>query len=219
MKMKSLLIIALLFVINTIEAKDVKITTTPSDAKIYVDGVYRADGVYTASFKKKDEFIVVKIEKQGYASFEGKIFYNDKRNAVSYTLYEDDSLIGSVVSANANQDFTVNIDSRYDAESAWKMINQVVLTYFDEIKTADKTSGYLQTAWVYQFFPTAELKVRTRITVKESASEEGLAYKIKVSSEIARINSNTEELFILWGRILKKYDGIISEFQSRLGGL
>ena len=207
------------FMVTTINAKNVKITVTPSDAKIYVDGTFKADGVYTASFKKSDEFIVVKVEKTGYVTLETKFFYDDKRKAVSYTIKEDESLNNSIISSNANQDFTMSVNSKYDEDSAWKMINQVVLSYFDEIKTSDKVSGYLQTAWVYQRFPESKIQVRTRITVKESASEDGLAYKVKVSSEIANINTNVEDGFQNWGRILKKYDSFISEFQSRLGGL
>lgn len=112
-----------------VNAKDVKITVFPSDAQIYVDGTYKADGIYTASLKKKDEFIVIKIEKTGYAPLETKFFYNDKRKDVFYMLKEDESLKHSVASANVNQGFTVNVNPKYDAESAWKMINQVVLTY------------------------------------------------------------------------------------------
>lgn len=219
MKQKIIFTILLFFTVGVVSAKDVKITVIPSDAKIYVDGTYKADGLYTASFKKKDEFIVIKVEKTGYVTSETKLFYDDKRKAVSYTLKADESLNNSIVSANANQDFTVNVNSKYDAESAWKMINQVVLTYFDEIKTADKVSGYLQTSWAYQRFPDSKVQVRTRIIVKEVAVNQGIAYKVKVSSEIANINTNTDEGFSAWGRILKTYDGFISEIQSRLGGL
>ena len=56
-----------------VNAKDVKITVFPSDAQIYVDGTYKADGIYTASLKTKDEFIVIKIEKTGYAPCRNKI--------------------------------------------------------------------------------------------------------------------------------------------------
>lgn len=34
-------------------AKEVKITVIPSDAKIYIDGNYAADGITTATLKKK----------------------------------------------------------------------------------------------------------------------------------------------------------------------
>ena len=219
MKQITIFTFLLFFTVGIVSAKDIKITVFPSDAKIYVDGSYKADGIYTASLKKKDEFIVIKIEKAGYVTSETKFFYNDKRKSVSYTLKEDESLNNSIFSANANQDFTVNVNPKYDAESAWKMINQVVLTYFDEIKTADRVSGYLQTNWIYQRFPDSRIQVRTRITVKEIAVNQGLAYKVKVSSEIANINTNVEEGFSPWGRIIKTYDGFISEIQSRLGGL
>lgn len=201
------------------EAKDVKITVSPSDAKINIDGSYKADGIYTASFKKKDEFIVIKIEKAGYVTLETKFFYSDKRKAISYTLRKDDTIENSIISANANQDFSVTVNPKFSDVEAWKILNQIILNYFDEIKISDKMSGYLQTAWVYQSFPESKLQVRTRVTVKETMSSDGLSYKIKVSSEIADIQTNTEEGFSEWSRILKKYANIISEYQSRLGGL
>ena len=55
-------------------AKEVKITVIPSDAKIYIDGNYAADGITTATLKKKDGFIVVKFEREGYVTLETKIF-------------------------------------------------------------------------------------------------------------------------------------------------
>lgn len=78
-----------LFIVSLGYAKDVKITVVPSDAKIYVDGNYVGDGVTTASLKKKDGFLVLKFEKEGYITLETKFFYTDKRKAVSYTLRHD----------------------------------------------------------------------------------------------------------------------------------
>jgi len=215
---KFLLSIALCAVSFCLSAKDVKISASPSDAKIYIDGNYVGDGMTMASFKKNDEFIVIKVEKTGYITIETKFYYSDQRKAVSYTLKRDEMMDNSVVSANANNDFTQTVSKEYDRETAWKLIHQVILNYFDEIKTSDQTSGYVQTAWVYQSFPEVQKQVRTRITVKESGTgSESLTYKIKVTSEIAPLNASREDSFQPWDRILKKYETLISEFQSRLG--
>lgn len=79
--------------------------------------------------KRKMNLSLSKLKKQVMLLVETKFFYNDKRKDVSYMLKEDESLKHSVASANVNQGFTVNVNHKYDAESAWKMINQVVLTY------------------------------------------------------------------------------------------
>lgn len=57
-------------------AKEVKITVIPSDAKIYIDGNYAADGITTATLKKKDGFIVVKFETRGICNSRNKNLYN-----------------------------------------------------------------------------------------------------------------------------------------------
>lgn len=210
-------------------AKDVKISVTPSDARIYVDGNYVGDGVTTASMKKKDGFIVVKFERQGYVTLEAKIFYSDKRDAVSYTMRRDAFLDVSSPSGLVNKYFSVTVspdlytehpDGTRDTQLAWKMIHQVILNYFDEIQTTDQASGFIQTPWLYKTFPEADKQMRTRVSVKESNLGGDLTFQIKVSSEVAPIMaSQRDESFQEIDRIAKDLEPIISEFQARLGGM
>lgn len=53
MRIKSLSFIFLVFIPFILKAKDVKISVTPSTAKIYIDGNYVGDGIVTATVKKK----------------------------------------------------------------------------------------------------------------------------------------------------------------------
>ena len=71
--MKRIIAMLLLTAVSSIclTAKDVKISVTPSDAKIYIDGNYMADGVLVARVTK--DFIVVKIEREGYVTLEREI--------------------------------------------------------------------------------------------------------------------------------------------------
>ena len=78
-------------------------------------------------------------------------------------------------------------------------------------------SGFIQTPWKVKPFPNSGIQVRTRVTVKQSNIGNNLTYKIKISSETASIGTNREESFQETMRILKKYESLISEFQSRLG--
>ena len=57
MKKFLLLICATLMGVICAGAKDVKISVTPSDAKIYIDGNYVGDGVTTASLKQIREML------------------------------------------------------------------------------------------------------------------------------------------------------------------
>lgn len=210
-------------------AKDVKISVTPSDAKIYLDGNYVGDGITTASLKKKDGFVVVKFEKEGYVPLEVKIFATDKRNAVSYTLRRDAFYDVSVASGLVNKYFTVTVskdlytvdeNGKRNTELAWKMIHQIILNYFDEIQTTDIASGFVQTPWQYKSFPDADKQMRTRVSVKESNLGGDLTFQIKVSSEVAPLlAAQRDESFQEIDRIAKDLEPIISEFQARLGKL
>jgi len=223
---KKILIAILLFSTLIVHAKKVKITVSPEDAKIFVDGNYVADGITTINIKRNDGFIVLKFEKEGYVTTNTKIYFKDKRKAISYTLRADKFILGSVISGNANRFFSQEISEGYikhagNEEDAsvlvWKMLHQILLNYFEEIESSDKLSGFIQTPWEYKSFSNAGIKIRTRITVKESNIGGKLTYKMKISSEMAPGLSNKEESFKKTDRILKKYENIISEFQSRLG--
>lgn len=220
------LFLSLLFIPNLF-GKDVKITVIPSDAKIFIDGNYVADGVTNASLKKKDGFLVLKFEREGYVTLETKFFATDKRKAVSYTLRRDAFFDVSVASGLVNKYFTVKVsddlytekeDGKRDSELAWKMIHQIILNYFDEIQTTDVASGFIQTPWLYKTFPDADKVVRTRVSVKESNLGGDLTFQIKVTSEAAPlIGQNREESYREINRIVKDLEPLISEFQARLG--
>lgn len=217
----------LLLVAIAAEAKEIKIAVIPSDAKIYVDGNYYGDGTVTASLTKKDGFIAVKFEKEGYVTLETKIFFSDKRNAVSYTLRRDVFLDVSLASGLVNKYFTVTVskdlytedeNGKRNTEMAWKMIHQVILNYFDEIQTTDLASGFVQTPWLYKSFPAAEKQMRTRVSVKESNLGGDLTFQIKISSEVAPIfAAQRDESFQEIDRIVKDLEPMIGEFQTRLG--
>lgn len=229
MKKIVLLICATLMGVICVWARDIKISAHPSDAKIYIDGNYVGDGVVTASVKKSEGFIVVKIEKEGYVTLETKIFAKDKRNAVSYTLRRDAFYDVSAPSGLVNKYFTVTVskdlytvdeNGKRNTELAWKMIHQVILNYFDEIQTTDIASGFIQTPWQYKSFPEADKQMRTRVSVKESNLGGDLTFQIKVSSEVAPLlAAQRDESFQEIDRISKDFESIISEFQARLGKL
>jgi len=228
--MKNLFLLLTFSLVSSIAwAREVKITVSPSDAKIYIDGNYVADGITTATLKRKDGFIVVKFVRDGYVTMETKIFAADKRIAVAFSLKRDAFFDSSIPSGNANKFFTQEISSDYikkagDAKEAsvlvWKTLHQIILNYFEEIESSDQLSGFIQTPWSYKTFADAGIQIRTRVTIKESNIGGALTYKIKVSSEIAPVNSShRDEYFQESLRILKDYEPMISEFQARLGKL
>jgi hypothetical protein len=206
--------------------KTLKITVIPSDAQISVDGNYVGDGVVEVTLDKTD-FIAIKLEKEGYITQENKFYRTDKRKAISFTMRPDKFYEASVPSGLVNKFFTVTVSPEYytvdsngkkDADKAWKLIHQILLNYFDEMQTTDISSGFIQTPWDYERFSESKQAVRTRVTVKQSGiSDDDLTFQIKISSEEAPlIGMSNENSYREVVRILKKFEPLISEFQSRL---
>ncbi len=193
-----------------------KITVIPSEAKIYVDGQYVADGSYVLQFNKKNEVYIIKLECPGYAPKDNiRVLRTDTRKAIVYTLKEDDSIAASVATELANKYFTIRVREGVSVEQAWKLLTQTMLNYYDEIKTSDRSSGFMNTAWTVEKFESAEVKVRTRVQIKEITNDGNLTYQIRISSEIADIDAG-EQSYKPWNRVLKKYEPLINEMQMRL---
>jgi hypothetical protein len=220
--------VLLLFGSLNIDAKkrSLKISVVPSDAQISVDGNYVGDGVVEVTLDKSD-FIAIKLEKEGYLTQENKFYKSDKRNAISYTMRPDKFWEASVPSGLVNKFFSVSVspdfytksnDGKIDPDKAWKLIHQILLNYFEEMQTTDISSGFIQTPWEYERFSESRQAVRTRVTVKQSGvSENELVFQIKISSEEAPlVGMSNESSYREVVRILKKFEPLISEFQSRL---
>lgn len=206
--------------------RTLKISATPSDAKISIDGNYVGDGVIEFPITSKDNFLVIKIEKEGYLAIETKFYTSDKRKAISYTLRPDLFYEASTPNGLANKFFSVEVSKdlytvdnkgKKDADKAWKLIHQILLNYFDELQTTDLSSGFIQTPWKYRQFGESKQVIRTRVTVKQMGVSDNLVFQIKISSEQAPlIGMNNENSYKEVTRLLKEYDSLISEFQARL---
>lgn len=235
MKKLTLLLTVLLIPLGTTVcfAKKVKITCDQEDAKIYVDNDYVAKGSHMAEFKKKEGHIRVRIEKEGYVTRRFKIKSDDKRKSIDIILDKDDAYIASNKNELANKYFTINVDQKFlsaaggqkeAAELAWKQLHQILMNYIEEVEESNMLGGYIQSAWTTKTFVNSSLndieggiKWRTRVTIKEISDGTGLAYRVKISSEVAPMNATSDEYYQPTERILKSFEPMISEFQARLG--
>ncbi|MBP5650831.1 MAG: hypothetical protein J6X01_07140 [Bacteroidales bacterium] len=206
--------------------KTIKITVDQEDAKIFVDNEFVAFGTYIVSFKKKEGHIRVRIEKEGFVTHRFVVRADDKRKSIDIILLPDESWNLSVSSDVANKFFTIPISKDYvdragskeeAAKLAWKQLHSILMNYIEEIEESNQLGGYIQSAWVVKEFPSAGVKVRTRITIKETNIGDDLTYRVKVSSEKAPYSATSDEQYEEWGRVLKTYEPIIQEFQARLG--
>ncbi len=187
------------------------------DAEIYVNGKLLGKGNLEIKIPKKSCMTVV-VKRMGYLT--EKIEFCNKKNMPKppKTYYlemrRDDSFDASVQTDIANTD--IELKTTFGKDKAWKLINQIVLTYIDVIEMTDKETGYLRTAWQLKSF--LQNTIRTRIIIKESSTDP-LIFKIKLVSEssgMARTSVKSDEYYKEWDRVLRSYSNVISEFQARL---
>lgn len=221
----SLLMSLLVFTVTY--GKDVKIVVTPAEATIKVNGSYYGEGSAVVKIKKND-FVIVEASAPGCETLNTRIYGNDDRKTVEIKLKEDVLLKQTVESALANKFFTVKVakslytddleTGKRNAEQAWKLAHNILLNYIDEIQTSDMASGYIQTPYYIKNYVEAGKTLRSRVTIKETNIGGDLTFQIKLSSEIAPIQGrNREESYQETSRLIKEFEPLISEFQTRLG--
>lgn len=224
--MKKLLLLFSLFIILIPvvnakgKSKTVKISTSEPDARIIVDGQNLGTGTLLVKVLP-DACVNVKIEKPGYLRYE-QMFCNKYGQTLPpptqyFDMKKDDAVEASIKTDQANVDFSVEPSKKYDVTEAWKLTTQIVTDYFDAIEVADKETSYLRTAWSVQSFQ--QNTIRTRLIIKLGNSNP-LTFKIKLVSEFSGVSGTSvkaDEQFREWDRILRKYQNIISDFNTRLG--
>ena len=198
----------------------VKIVTTPSDSKIYVDGKVVGVGSYDLKVSKNNCVeVIVKSEsfitiKKNYCNSKD---YQEPPNRDHLELLLDEAWSSSVETDFANVNFNIVVNPKISEDEAWKLLSSIITTEFDVLEVTDKETGYLRTSWQVRSFKGSGT-IRTRVIVKLGDSNP-LKYVIKISSEKAdgmRASVKDDYKFKEWNRILKKYQYIIEEAQSRL---
>jgi hypothetical protein len=160
----------------------------------------------------------VKVEKVGYLTENITFCYKPNYAPPPKTYYvemkKDDAFDATEATDMANID--IEIKTNKPELDAWKLISQIITSYFDVIEVTDRETGYLRTAWVVQTFK--QNTIRTRVIVKLGSSDP-LTYKVKLISEQSgqpQTSVKSDELFKEWDRVLRKYKEIINEVQTRL---
>lgn len=204
------------------DARKVKILTTPHEASIYIDNQFVGNG--TMEIEVKQQPVVIRVQQDGYITYESKIMPYDKRKSIPVTLMEDKFYVGSLSSGLVNKYLTIVIDPLYfnieesgnlNLNKAWRMLHNVLLNYFDEFSASDYHGGYLQTPWHHKDFGA---KVsRTRVTIRDISSPDQPAFQIKVSCEVANKIQAAKGHFDETNRIPKELQPMVEELQTRIG--
>jgi len=198
--------------------KKIEVGTSQSDAEIYVNGKMIGKGS-TVVTVPKDDCVTVIAKRVGYLTERIEFCNKKKMTKPPKTYYiemkRDDAYDASIQTDIANVDIEVKAETM-DKDTAWKLINQIVLSYIDVIEMTDKETGYLRTAWSLKTF--RQNTVRTRLIVKET-SVDPLVFKIKLVSEAsgkAMTSVKSDELYKEWDRVLRSYSNVVGEFQARV---
>ncbi|MCH9660219.1 MAG: hypothetical protein K0U54_04825 [Bacteroidetes bacterium] len=198
--------------------KKVELGTSEGDAEIYINGKLIGKGSAVVTVPS-DDCVTVIARKVGFLTERIEFCNKKKMTKPPKTYYiemqRDDAYDASIQTDIANVDIEVKVD-KMEKDRAWKLINQIVLSYIDVIEMTDKETGYLRTAWSLKTF--RQNTVRTRIIIKESSSDP-LVYKIKLVSEasgLPLVSVKSDELFKEWDRVLRSYSDVVSEFQARI---
>ena len=202
----------------TAAKKVVRFSASEPDARIFVDGKLMGSGQMLITVPAY-ACVVVKVEKTGYLTgnieFCNKPDFTPPPKTYYYQMEKDDAYDASEATDVANVD--IEIKTTKPEIEAWRLLSQIITSYFDVIEVTDRETGYLRTAWNVQSFK--QTTVRTRIIVKLGETDP-LTYKIKLVSEYAnkpQISVKSDELFREWDRILRKYREVIHEIQTRVG--
>lgn len=212
-----ILFISLLSSISLMAKEKVQVSTSEQDAKIYANGILVGNG-RAEVVVEKNQCVELSIQKVGFLTIE-RTYCNKKGFAeppkIDFFKMEIDEAFTSSISTDlANRDIEIKTD-KSDADS-WRSISQIVTSYFDVIEVADKDMGYMRTAWSSQSFKSGI--IRTRVIIKLGSSSP-LIYKVKLVSEYSidpRATVKADEAFKEWDRLLRKYQGVVVELQSRL---
>lgn len=207
-----------------ISAAKKTIHVIPDNATIYCNGMEVGTGIFEIKFGRNDDFIMLKFEAPGYISRTVKLHKAHPKKTVSYTLHEDKALKNSIGQESgfdlANKNFTIICKEGMSQDVIWKRLMNIAINNFEQVEIRDQAAGWIRTGWAKHSFISGNEQqvVRTRLEIKmQFASEGEQAYRVKITSEKAEGDNITEESFLPYDRVLKKYENLVSELQASLG--
>lgn len=124
-----------------------EITVIPDNAKISIGGMEVGTGTYQLTMNNKQDFVVLKLEAEGYVPKTVKIQRSDKKNSYSFKLELDGAFAASTDEAAdiANKPMRVVVKKGMSRAEAWKRIIYYVTENFETLEiNAPMRDGYGQ---------------------------------------------------------------------------
>lgn len=200
-------------------ADKVTITTSPQEARIYVNGILKGKGKINL-IVHRNECLTVEVRLEGFVQ-EIRTYCNKRNESNPHKDYiqlqADEAITSSNPSNYVNNETLLGVKSTKSREDAWSYIYSSVLNTFEDIDLNDSRAGYLRTSWIGSSFKNNT--VRIRVTIRQT-SDDPLTYKIKfISEESGKPGTpvnNADGLYKPFNRMLKKYDQFIEELMAKL---
>lgn len=211
--MKKLLLLAIALVVSlssSAQGKAKTINVVPDKAKIIMGGAEVGQGSYSLNIGRQD-YVMLRLTCPGYVDRVVRVYRNDKRNAITFTLEEDESFSASEASSDlANKYMTVIVREGLTSDVVWKRLILTISELFPNLEVNDKEAGWIRSAWEVERF--AYVTVKTRIEIKEIMGADTPRYRVRLQSEIANNECGThDECFKAWDRVLKTYNQSIND--------
>ena len=191
------------------------ISVVPDKAKIIMGGAEVGQGSYSLNMGKQD-YVMLRLTCPGYVDRVVRVYRNDKRNAITFTLEEDEAFSASEASSDlANKYMTVTVREGLTSDVVWKRLILTISDLFPNLEVNDKEAGWIRSSWEVERF--AYVTVRTRIEIKEIMGTDTPRYRVRLQSEIASNECGThDECFKAWDRVLKTYIDSITDLISSI---
>ena len=192
------------------QGKAKTINVVPDKAKIIMGGAEVGQGSYSLNMGRQD-YVMLRLTCPGYVDRVVRVYRNDKRNAITFTLEEDESFSASESSSDlANKYMTVIVREGLTSDVVWKRLILTISELVPNLEVNDKEAGWIRSAWEVERF--AYVTVRTRIEIKEIMGSDTPRYRVRLQSEIASNECGThDECFKAWDRVLKTYNQSIND--------
>lgn len=218
-----LILSAIMMVGSSAMAKKKTVLVIPEKAKIFLNGAEVGNGSYVVDFRRGMDFVILKFEMPGYITKTVRLFKDNPKNTVSYTLTEDEAMLNSVGAEDgvdyANRYFSVTVKKDMNEDETWKRLVSIAINNFENVEIRDKSAGWIRSGWVVRKFPLSEQAVRTRMEIKiQFVGDDEVSYRVRLQSQIADMDCGySDQCFHTYDRLLKHYTEVISELQTTLG--
>lgn len=203
-------------------AKKITIKTIPETATIIIDGQPVGEGSYKLKFEGGNDFYIVTVLADGYIGRRYRLLKSNPNNSVVYRLDEDEAMKASSGSEDgmelANQWMDITCRRGMSEDMVWKRLMNICTSYFSNVEVRDKAAGWIKTAWKVTKFQ--HQRVRTRLEIRMSfTGEDVITYRARIVSEINNdLDCKGADCYEAYPRVLKKYEPMIEELQTSVGG-